>query len=471
MKLMTVHSLVAILTLSVSIPGVLAAINSPPSDVETLKKTCAGIATNLIANYKPNYRGAVPDIGSAGIESRQWWESGVMWGAFGEYARYTKDLQFVPIVTNALSNGSISNTQVNSKEVGSFLGADQRLGATLLGRWNDDIAWYGLATLTFAELTGKTALLPRSKTISYLQVAINTYDEIMQQHDPTTCGGGIFWSRDRTRADTKDYKSVITNVQMMVHSAKLGIITGDPKYMATADTLYKWLQTSGLITPDFHVLDGLSIAGCVKDAREFSYNAGLLLGGLAYMHKASGNIQYLNDAVKYLPATIAIYSKGNILQDLCEGGTGPCTEGTSTSRTPATNQVPYKTALIRGLMYVYVITTDQKTKATIKTLFDASWDSMMKNCNAATYDCSAWWLSGAPAAVPNFHHQIVALELANAMAAVYINPNPFNDAPITNPTTDVQKAIQNSGAFSDSIYAYSFLGVSVITTMVVVSLF
>ncbi|KAK6091322.1 hypothetical protein MT418_008167 [Batrachochytrium dendrobatidis] len=280
--------LVATLALLTSFfPVIFAAINSPPSDVETLKKTCAGIATNLIANYKPDRRGAIPDIGSDGIESRQWWESGVMWGAFGEYARYTKDLQFVPIVTNALSNGSISNTQVNSKEVGSFLGADQRLGATLLGRWNDDIAWYGLATLTFAELTGKTALLPRSKTISYLQVAINTYDEIMQQHDPTTCGGGIFWSRDRTRADTKDYKSVITNVQMMVHSAKLGIITGDPKYMATADTLYKWLQTSGLITPDFHVWDGLSIPRCVKDAREFSYNAGLLLGGLAYMYKAS----------------------------------------------------------------------------------------------------------------------------------------------------------------------------------------
>lgn len=35
---------------------------------------------------------------------------------------------------------------------------------------------------------------------TYLKVAQNTYDEVWAQWDTSTCGGGIYWSRDRTNA-------------------------------------------------------------------------------------------------------------------------------------------------------------------------------------------------------------------------------------------------------------------------------
>ncbi|KAH6560679.1 hypothetical protein BASA60_000550 [Batrachochytrium salamandrivorans] len=427
-----------------------AGLTVDPTDTALLSKTIAGIAKNLIDYYTPNHLGAIPDNGSGDINGRQWFESGVMWGAFTEYAKYSRDGQFLPTVTNALSNGSISNLDVNKVEVGSFLGADQRLSVTMLGRWNDDILWYGLAAMTCVDLFGKEAMMPRSKTKTYFAVALRTYEEVMQQNDPL-CGGGIFWSRDRTTPipQRRDFKSVITNVQVLVMASKLTISTGDPKYVKVADDLYKWLQSSGMITPELHVWDGVLATqeSCRRDAREFSYNTGLLLGGLAYMYKATGKNEYIAEISKLLPTAIQIYSDKGILHDLCENSNGVCTVGTSTSRTPSDNQVPYKGSLARGLMYVYTLTPDPAMKATIKGLFDASWAGMMKTCNK-DYACSAIWTEGAAESRGNFHHQIVALELANAMASVYINPAGSTDGTpgFVNPVTDVKPAARKSSA-------------------------
>ncbi|KAJ1342676.1 hypothetical protein BSLG_002774 [Batrachochytrium salamandrivorans] len=201
-----------------------AGLTVDPTDTALLSKTIAGIAKNLIDYYTPNHLGAIPDNGSGDINGRQWFESGVMWGAFTEYAKYSRDGQFLPTVTNALSNGSISNLDVNKVEV----------------------------AMTCVDLFGKEAMMPRSKTKTYFAVALRTYEEVMQQNDPL-CGGGIFWSRDRTTPipQRRDFKSVITNVQVLVMASKLTISTGDPKYVKVADDLYKWLQSSGMITQNY----------------------------------------------------------------------------------------------------------------------------------------------------------------------------------------------------------------------------
>ncbi|KAH6569320.1 hypothetical protein BASA61_005712 [Batrachochytrium salamandrivorans] len=434
-----------------------AGLTVDPTDTELLSRTIAGIARKLSTYYVPNYRGAVPDRDDPTVKGRQWFESGIMWGAYTEHAKFSRDGQFLPIVTNALSNGSISNLDVGNVEVGSFLGADQRLSATMLGRWNDDILWYGLAAMTCSDIFGKEAMMPRSKTKTYFAVALKTYEEVMQQNDPL-CGGGIFWSRDRKTpiAHRREFKSVITNVQTMILASKLTITTGDPKYVEVADELYRWLQTSRIITPELHVWDGVLATkeSCRRDAREFSYNTGMLLGGLAYMYKATNKDEYMNDIKKLLPTAIEIYSENGIIRDLCEDSDGVCTVGTSISRTPQVNQVPYKSTFIRGLMYVYTITTDQDMKAAIKRLFDASWAGMMKTCNRE-YSCSAIWTDGEPESTGNFHHQIVALELANAMASIYINPTAGEEgAPaFVNPVTDFKPPSTKGSATTLSVHS------------------
>jgi mannan endo-1,6-alpha-mannosidase len=93
-------------------------------------------------------------------------------------------------------------------EGGSLLGDDAWLSEQILGKWNDDIMWWGLAVLTGAELYGLDAHMPNK--ITYLKSAQITYDQVWQQWD-TKCGGGIYWVRDRKRDSKKGYKSSITN--------------------------------------------------------------------------------------------------------------------------------------------------------------------------------------------------------------------------------------------------------------------
>ncbi|KAJ8323437.1 hypothetical protein QVD99_005174 [Batrachochytrium dendrobatidis] len=427
-----------------------AGITSDPSDVLGLKKTCTGIATNLMSFYKPSYLGTVPESGRADIHGCQWWESGVLWGSMGEYARNTNDDQFNIILTNALSNVSLSNLEVNNFELGTFLGPDQSIGATLLGRWNDDIEWHAMASLTCAQMFGKDALMPRSRTITYLQTAINTYNSVMEQYNDK-CGGGIYWSRDRNNGKNKEYKSVITNVQHMVLSSQLTIVTGDKKYVQVAEKIYKWMLKSGLISEKYHVYDGVDASDCSINSKEYSYNSGLLLGGLAYMYKATKNEQYIKDAAKYLPTMLEIYSQDGVLRDLCEDQRGDCQEGDSLSRTPASNQMPYKGGFVRGLTFLYQFTNDQEMKSTLRKVFDKSWEGMMKTCNSE-FDCSAWWVDGAPPAKHNFHHQLVAIELSNAMAKVYITPE-SDTVQFENPTKDFKPPSQSSTSQPKSIYA------------------
>ncbi|KAL2916780.1 hypothetical protein HK105_203559 [Polyrhizophydium stewartii] len=380
-----------------------------------------------------------------------------------EYARITKDGQFVPVVTNALSNVSYAPAGV-----GSFLGPSTSIASTLLGRWNDDIMWYALGSLTGAELFGNSALMPRSSKITYLQSAVNTYNEVMQQYDLSTCGGGIFWSRDRTNPKTKDYKSTITNAQAIILAARLAIATGNKTYLTQADTIYSWLKDRQIITANYHVSDGLSIVGCAIDIRQYSYNAGMLIGGMAWMYKATGDAKYITEAGKLLDTALTTFGTSSIFIDLCEGASGACTSGTDSSNAPASNQVPPKGTMIRGMTYLYMFTPDAAQKAKLKTYIDASFAGMLNTCTD-DLGCSAVWTPGAAPANGNFHHQLVAIELANAVAQVYLAESATGT--IVNPTTDAKQGSSGSGSGNAAIANAAGLGMPVLCALAALAAF
>nr|KAJ3422239.1 hydrolase 76 protein [Polyrhizophydium stewartii] len=430
-----------------------AAVTVDTSDKAAVTKAAAATARALMAFYPPNFRGAIPDVGTSDASGRQWFESGVMWGAFMEHARITGDGQFVPIVTNALSNVSYAPSGV-----GSYLGPSTSVASTLLGRWNDDIMWYALGSLTAAEVFGKAALMPRSAKITYLQATVNTYNEVMQQYDESSCNGGVFWSRDRTNPDNKDYKSTITNAQAILIAARLSILTGNKTYLTEADKIYAWLKGTQIITPTYHVYDGMSITKCQRHGLEYSYNAGILIGGMAWMYKATGNTNYITEAGKLLDTALTTFATGPVITDLCEGATDMCTVGDATSKPPAANQVPPKGTMIRGLTYLYMFTPDAAQKAKIKKFIDASFAGMLSTCTA-NMGCSAVWTPGAAPANGNFHHQLVAIELTNAVAAIYLGSSATAD--IKNPTSDVTTNVENSQTSTTN----AAVGVAVVSSL------
>jgi mannan endo-1,6-alpha-mannosidase len=60
------------------------------------------------------------------------------------------------------------------------------------GKWNDDIAWWGMAALSGAKAFGKDAKVdPNQPSGTWLQIADNTLNDMFEQLDTTKCGGEL----------------------------------------------------------------------------------------------------------------------------------------------------------------------------------------------------------------------------------------------------------------------------------------
>eukprot|EP00842_Homolaphlyctis_polyrhiza_P005179 jgi/Hompol1/5662/HPOL_001773-RA len=390
-----IADIVSLLAGAAAVRSVAAAATVNVNDPKQLAAAAAATINGMTSFYPPNVLGAIPDNPATTPAGHQWYESGVMWGTVMEYTRLTRDTSLAPLATAALANASFSYAPRN---IGSFLGPVAGTSAFFLGRWNDDIMWYGLASLTAAEIFGKDALMPRSTLITYLKAAVQNFEETYPEFDKTHCGGGMYWSRDRTNW-TKDYKSTISNAQAITLAARLSILTGNSTYMDTANLFYAWLKSQqGTITPSGHVFDGVNngVPVCSYNIHEFSYNSGTIIGALAWMYKATGNQQYIADAGQLLTPLLSTFTKSGVFYDLCEDSSLPdataCTSNGVGSIVPRQNQIPPKGLMIRGLMYLYMHTPDAKQKAQIKTFMDASFNAMLPTCSASLDSCSAWWL-------------------------------------------------------------------------------
>eukprot|EP01047_Picozoa_sp_COSAG01_P025487 COSAG01_NODE_1612_length_9735_cov_74.461810_8_plen_506_part_00 len=143
----------------------------------------------------------------------------------------------------------------------------------------DDILWWALAMLRAAEMFAargsdadnarSTALVQRSAMV-FKHVAAAAWDG-----SASACGGGIWWSTRR------HYKNAIANELFLVAAAKLG-------ERSWAEAAFGWFNRSGMINKNHLVNDGLS-SNCSNNGRTtFTYNQGVILGGLSSLHRLRG---------------------------------------------------------------------------------------------------------------------------------------------------------------------------------------
>ncbi|MFD1544313.1 glycoside hydrolase family 76 protein [Nonomuraea guangzhouensis] len=187
---------------------------------------------------------------------------------------------------------------------------------TFSNDFNDDLAWWALASIRAYEITG---------TSTYLTTARTLLDSIWAYQD-STYGGGIWWQRG-----TQNQKNVATNATAATAAARIYSATGDSTYLSRAQSLFSWvkstLQSSG------HVYDHVEGSGSGTVVKwDFSYNFGSYIGAAAALNTATGTSAYLTDATD--AATWATTY-------LTNGGT-PIYEGTNDGG-------GFKTVLIRNL--------------------------------------------------------------------------------------------------------------------------
>jgi len=225
----------------------------------------------------------------------QWWNSANSLEIISNYEIY-----------GGAVNYSLSHVIANTFE-------KTTMKETLTGRYDDE-GWWCLAWIRAYELTGQHAYLTRAEAIFH-DLAVNAWDD--------TCGGGVWWSY------AKGYKNAITNELFLMMAIRLykyiptGTVSGKD-YLSWAQTSWEWFNASGMINKHNLVNDGLVYSTCVNNGHtEWTYNQGVLLGGLAYLYQEIKDEKLLDSAMAIAAATTTtlVWPSG-VLKESCDDKDG-----------------------------------------------------------------------------------------------------------------------------------------------------
>ncbi|GAD94459.1 glycosyl hydrolase, putative [Paecilomyces variotii No. 5] len=179
-----------------------------------------------------------------------------------------------------------------------------------LDGYYDDDAWWALAWIAAYDVTGNG---------DYLRLAEGIFDG-MTKGWPTTCNnGGIWWD------STKTYVNAIANELFLSVAAHLANRAENSEYYINwAKKEWEWFLASGMINSGNTINDGLTTDCKNNGATVWSYNQGVVLGGLVELNKASPDPGYLANASNIAHAAISALTDSNhILHDPCEPNCEP----------------------------------------------------------------------------------------------------------------------------------------------------
>ncbi len=189
------------------------------------------------------------------------------------------------------------------------------------GRYlNDDDLWAVIASVDAWQADHDPELLAW---------AAANYSRIVTDHWDDRCGGGLWWDPQHT------YKNAITNELLLYASTRLYRATGQETYRDWALRIWGWFAASGMIGPDGLVNDGLVNDGLDAQCRNngaprYTYNQGVLLGGLDDLTAITGDPQYRAAAVRTaLAATRTLVTPQGLLTEPSDalGADGPMFKG------------------------------------------------------------------------------------------------------------------------------------------------
>ncbi len=230
-----------------------------------------------------------------------WWNSANAMTAVLDYMIKTHDLRYLPAVAHTYDLNK-------NAQFGNFT-----------NDYIDDTGWWALAWIRAYDLTGDTR---------YLDTARYDVDYMWSFHDDH-CGGGVYWSTART------YKNAVTNELFIKAAAELhNRIPGDTDYLARSVNDWQWFRASGMINGQNMVYDGLDNTTCQNNnGTTWTYNQGVILGGLSDLYAATHDAAYLVTANGLANASTrsALLNPDGILTEPCEsdgcGGDGPTFKG------------------------------------------------------------------------------------------------------------------------------------------------
>jgi predicted alpha-1,6-mannanase (GH76 family) len=240
-----------------------------------------------------------------------WWNSANAITVLADYEKVTGSKQYESVYSNTL------------------IAAPKKFPG-FLNDYYDDEGWWALAWIDVYEITRDQRYLDATRFI---------FKDMTGAWD-NTCSGGIWWSKERK------YKNAIANELFLSVAAQLANQTTDRQeravYVGWAEKEWRWFAHSGMINASNLVNDGLT-AQCENNRlTTWTYNQGVLIGGLVALNKADQDKSLITTATVIADSTLASLADTHlILHDSCEpkcGGDGTQFKGIFVRNLRALNQ-------------------------------------------------------------------------------------------------------------------------------------
>jgi predicted alpha-1,6-mannanase (GH76 family) len=219
-----------------------------------------------------------------------WWNSANALTALIDYSRVAHTSRYATVLTRTYA---------------------ANIHTGFINEYYDDEGWWALAWVDAYDLTGQH---------KYLQTAQRIFADMTGGWD-NTCGRGIWWSKKRR------YKNAIANELFLSVAAHLSNRAPTPKgrseYASWANRESKWFRDSSMIEPDHLISDGLT--STCKDNRKtkWTYNQGVVLGGLVELARHDRDRAPLRLARQIADAAIQhLAGPDGILHEPCEPACG-----------------------------------------------------------------------------------------------------------------------------------------------------
>ncbi len=261
-----------------------------------------------------------------------WWNAANAITTLTDLMRASGTREYQPVLAHTFTQAQIVVPE--AEQTGAL--AKMTGAPGFLNRYYDDEGWWALAWIDAYDLTGEPQYLAMSRSI---------FADMSGGWDQT-CGGGIWWSKDRT------YKNAIANelfLSVATHLLARVPAADQPVYASWAEREWRWFQGSGMINSDHLVNDGLTVdrtAGtCTNNGRTvWTYNQGVVLGALAEWSGQKHDPALLSAARTLADAGLVhLTDKAGVLHDACEpascGGDAPQFKGIFVRNLSALNQV------------------------------------------------------------------------------------------------------------------------------------
>ena len=293
---------------------------------------CTDLRSRAEAGMPPLEAFYDEDAGLWGATS--WWTSANQLETVIDYSRETGDSQY----TSEINTTFTLNDSNNFDKYGYY----------------DDDGWWALAWIKAYDLSHQEQYLDMAKTI-FTRIT-GGWDDV--------CGGGVYWNTNRTNKNAIPNELFLT-IAARLHERTPGD-TGTGSYLDWAQQEWTWFSQTGMITSDSQIVNGLAdLTSCSASGPIFTYNQGVILGGLADLSASTGDATLLAQASAIAHATMTNMSNANgvLVETPCGGDI--CAQ--------------FKGIFMRNLAYLYKAQPLPEYQAYMRHQSDKLWDTSVRN--------------------------------------------------------------------------------------------